>query len=133
MSALCELTEKGIAVKALDGKLKLTGLSSLKPDEREQVLNIATRDKAQLLVILQWGKHAHLVEWFTENVHRLPIKPYKLCEGDGWSIHYMTPRSSYQHILKAIEQGPEGEHAQDGTLYGVLSDLYAKFGGGHHG
>lgn len=132
MSALCELTEKGIAVKALDGKLKLTGLSSLKPDEREQVLNIATRDKEQLLVILQWGKHAHLVEWFTDNVHLLTVKPYKLCEGEGWSLYYATPAASYRRILDAIKQGPGGEHAQDNTLYGVLSDLYAKFGGGHH-
>lgn len=78
----------------------------------------------------QWGDHAHLIEWFSDNVHRLPIKPYKLCEGEGWSLYYATPAATYRKILEAIKQGPEGERAQDGTLYGVLQSLHDRFGKG---
>jgi len=127
MSALCELTGKGIAVKALDGKLKLTGLSSLKPDEREQVLTIATRDKEQLLVILQWGEHAHLVEWFLYAKDSLPQARFIYAQGEGWQVIWATPAASYENLEAEIVKGPAGQW--DAEVRSILEQLHKLFGG----
>ena len=126
MNALQELTTRGINVCVSSGKLKLSGLSSLEPDEREQVLTIATRSKEQLLTILQWGDHAHLVEWFFSAKDTLPRERFTYDRGEGWQVIWMTPAASYQNLAAEIEKGPGGQW--DAEVRSILEQLHKLFG-----
>ncbi|MBP8649951.1 MAG: hypothetical protein KBI48_04495 [Deltaproteobacteria bacterium] len=112
------------------GKLKLSGLSSLEPDEREQVLTIATRSKEQLLTILQWGEHAHLVEWFLSVKDTLPRERFTYDQGEGWQVIWMTPAASYQNLAAEIEKGPGGQW--DAEVRSILEQLHNLFGNINH-
>lgn len=68
-----------------------------------------------------------LIQWFTDNVHRLPTKPFKLCEGEGWSIHYMTPAATYQNLTLEIVKKPDGPWAAE--IISILEQLHNLFGG----
>jgi len=126
MNALQELTTRGINVCVSSGKLKLSGLSSLEPDEREQVLTIATRSKEQLLTILQWGEHAHLVEWFLSVKDTLPRERFTYDRGEGWQVIWATPAASYQNLAAEIEKGPGGQW--DAEVRSILEQLHKLFG-----
>jgi len=126
MNALQELTTRGINVCVSSGKLKLSGLSSLEPDEREQVLTIATRSKEQLLTILQWGDHARLVEWFFSAKDSLPRERFTYDQGEGWQVIWMTPAASYENLAAEIEKGPGGQW--DAEVRSILEQLHKLFG-----
>ena len=134
MNALKELTTRGIKAKACDGKVKLSGLATLTPDERDHVLNLAMQMKQELLQELSanpLGDHAHLVEWFLSVKDTLPLKRFCLWQEDGCSLWWATPAASYQVLSDAIETGPDGPHAPE--VRSILELLHSKFGGSDNG
>lgn len=82
--------------------------------------------KGENLKIDQWGEHTHLVEWFLEIRHILPTKPFCYWQGEGCSIHWMTPAASYENLAREIERGPGGKW--DEEIRSILEQLHKLFG-----
>lgn len=125
MNALREITTRGIKAEVDDGKVKLSGLLSLPPGERERILTIARQNKQQIISILRWGDHAPLAEWFLSTRDTLPVEPFEYWRGGRCSVHWMTPVASYQRLAEAIEEGPEGQHAPE--VRSILEQLHHLF------
>lgn len=132
MNTLRKLTDKGIRVAAVDGKVKLSGLSSLPPDERDQVIALAAQEKDEILreiaTISSWGTHTHLVQWFLSVRATLPTTRFTLWEGQHGSVVWATPAASYESLAREIEKGPAGQYAEE--VRSILEQLHNKFGKG---
>jgi len=83
-----------------------------------------------LLTILQWGDHAHLVEWFFSAKDSLPRERFTYDRGEGWQVIWMTPAASYQNLAAEIEKGPGGQW--DAEVRSILEQLHKLFGNINH-
>ena len=132
MNALKCLTEKGLRVKANGNKVKLSGLSALPTAEREQILELVSRRKEELLLelsVFEWGEHIPLVQWFLENQHILPIKSFCLWRDGKCSLHWIHPTAIYRQITDGIYAGPGFEYADE--LISILGQLRERYEGGY--
>ena len=76
--------------------------------------------------ILQWGDHAHLVEWFFSAKDSLPRERFTYDQGEGWQVIWATPATSYQNLAAEIEKGPGGQW--DAEVRSILEQLHKLFG-----
>jgi hypothetical protein len=88
-------------------------------------VNIVSRGE-----ILQWGDHAHLVEWFFSAKDSLPRERFTYDQGEGWQVIWMTPAASYQNLAAEIEKGPGGQW--DAEVRSILEQLHNLFGNINH-
>jgi hypothetical protein len=84
-------------------------------------VNIVSRGE-----ILQWGDHAHLVEWFFSAKDSLPRERFTYDQGEGWQVIWMTPAASYENLAAEIEKGPGGQW--DAEVRSILEQLHKLFG-----
>lgn len=127
MNVLQELTARGIKVQAVGNNIKLSGLSSLKPDDREQVIALARGSKEELLTILQWGDHAVLVEWFIREKDNLPRERFLYHKDNMCTSWWADPVPLYEKLVRLIEKGPDGINGS--SAKSQLKQLYNLFGG----